>query len=356
MSQEKINYMKTENRPSININPPTSIDVDTTSIDIRSKPNTTVSEEDKFNNEYLTPDEFGVFRDPDGYARAIDGRKLNISRKDIADTLQTANGAENLFVHQRNIPEYQQKDTKEFYDTADGIHKSFKQRSRHPTRPSIDVDVPTSVDRRPEFGRRVIDLYGTSHNNSVKIMSSGAYYRSWMHKPHLDPNTNLLTKEYIQGIGEFMRLVQQQSDAKSGFSRNYKVWYIHGETDYEYGSTSEPQPVCELQPDIRLEESRTDIDYSVDVDIDRQSTSSIDRRAPITYRVQMQKIDVSRLNALRPKPKPSDNPPETVRIPSDDGEDSMDVDRVPMGRTLRKRKEKVEKHLKKGANDKEKES
>nr|VDD21851.1 unnamed protein product [Brassica oleracea] len=49
-----------------------------------------------------------------------------------------------------------------------------------------------------------------------------------------------------------------------GFSRNYKVWYLHGETGYEYGSTSEPQPVSEPQPDIRLEESRTDIDYGVD--------------------------------------------------------------------------------------------
>ncbi|KAF2575646.1 hypothetical protein F2Q70_00002515 [Brassica cretica] len=94
-------------------------------------------------------------------------------------------------------------------------------------------------------------------------MSSRTYYRSWMDKPHLDPNTNLLTKEYVQGIGEFMRHVQQQPDAKSGFSRNYKVWYLHGETGYEYGSTSEPQPVSELQPDIRLEESRTDIDYGV---------------------------------------------------------------------------------------------
>ncbi|KAF3594539.1 hypothetical protein DY000_02021361 [Brassica cretica] len=42
--------------------------------------------------------------------------------------------------------------------------------------------------------------------------------------------------------------------------------------------------------------------------IDRQPTSSIDRRVPITYRVKMPKIDVARLNALRPKPKPSDNP------------------------------------------------
>uniref|UniRef100_A0A0D3EDL9 Transposase-associated domain-containing protein n=1 Tax=Brassica oleracea var. oleracea TaxID=109376 RepID=A0A0D3EDL9_BRAOL len=96
-------------------------------------------------------------------------------------------------------------------------------------------------------------------------MSSEVYYRSWMDKPHLDPNTNLLTEEYVQGIGEFMRLVQQQPDAKSGmlrcpcsscnnnkvikefdvwthlymkgFSRNYKVWYLHGETGYEYDST-----------------------------------------------------------------------------------------------------------------------
>ncbi|KAF3547116.1 hypothetical protein DY000_02007739 [Brassica cretica] len=109
-------------RPSIDINP-------STSIDIRSKPKTTVSERDKFNNEYLTPDEFGIFRDPDGHARAIDGHILNVSRKDIADILQTANGAENL--------------------------------SRHPTRQSIDVDVPTSVDRQPEFCRRAFDSHGT---------------------------------------------------------------------------------------------------------------------------------------------------------------------------------------------------
>ncbi|KAF3568148.1 hypothetical protein DY000_02015496 [Brassica cretica] len=149
-------------RPSIDINPSTSINVaHTTLIDIRSKPKTTVSEKDEFDNEYLTPDEFGIFRDPDGYAREIDGRILNVSQKYIADILQTTNGAENLFIHQRNIPEYQQKDTKEFYDAAGGIDKSFEQRSRHPTRPSIYVDVPTSVDRRPEFGRRAFDSHGT---------------------------------------------------------------------------------------------------------------------------------------------------------------------------------------------------
>ena len=59
----------------------------------------------------------------------------------------------------------------------------------------------------------------------------------------------------------------------------------------------------------------------------------------------MPKIDVARLNALRPKPKPSENPPEAARTPSDDGVDPMEVHRVLMGRTIRKRKEKVEKHL-----------
>ncbi|KAF2557343.1 hypothetical protein F2Q68_00016154 [Brassica cretica] len=67
--------------------------------------------------------------DPYGHRRAIDGRILNVSRKDIADNLQTPNGAENL--------------------------------SPNPTRPSVDVDAPTSVDRQPEFCRRAFDSHGT---------------------------------------------------------------------------------------------------------------------------------------------------------------------------------------------------
>ncbi|KAF3507089.1 hypothetical protein F2Q69_00006937 [Brassica cretica] len=70
----------------------------------------------------------------------------------------------------------------------------------------------------------------------------------------------------------------------------------------------------------------------------------------------MPKIDVARLNALMPKPKPSENILETVRTPSDNGVDPMEVDRVHKGRTLRKRKERVAKHLKRGANEKKKET
>ncbi|KAF2601495.1 hypothetical protein F2Q70_00025885 [Brassica cretica] len=70
------------------------------------------------------------------------------------------------------------------------------------------------------------------------------------------------------------------------------------------------------------------IDRHTQAVIDRQPPAPIDRRAPITYRVQMPKIDVARLNALRPKPKPSGYPPEPASTPSDDGEDPMEEDRV----------------------------
>ncbi|CAG7894523.1 unnamed protein product [Brassica rapa] len=60
--------------------------------------------------------------------------------------------------------------------------------------------------------------------------------------------------------------------------------------------------------------------------IDRQLPVSIDRRAPLTHRGQMPKIDVARLNAFRPQPKPSDKPPEAIKTPSDDAADPMEID------------------------------
>ncbi|KAF3577847.1 hypothetical protein DY000_02029698 [Brassica cretica] len=66
---------------SIDTLPQQSIDTNnTTSIDNHPIPKTTVSEKDKLDNQYLAPDEFGIFRDPDGYAKAIDGRTLHESR------------------------------------------------------------------------------------------------------------------------------------------------------------------------------------------------------------------------------------------------------------------------------------
>ncbi|KAF3557945.1 hypothetical protein F2Q69_00012363 [Brassica cretica] len=69
--------------------------------------------------------------------------------------ITTANGADNLFMHQRS--NHEQKTTKEFYDAASGIENSFKQRSRNTTHPSINIDVPT-VTRH--FSRRAFYPYG----------------------------------------------------------------------------------------------------------------------------------------------------------------------------------------------------
>ncbi|KAF3534464.1 hypothetical protein DY000_02040352 [Brassica cretica] len=155
---ERTRSIDTCHQKSIDKLPQQSIDTNnTTSIDNHPIPKTTISEKDKLDNQYLTPYEFGIFKDPNGYAKAIDGRTLHVSREDIADILQTANGADNLFMHQCSNRE--QKTTKEFYDTAGGIENSFKQRSRHTTYPSINIDVPT-VARHPEFGKRAYDLYG----------------------------------------------------------------------------------------------------------------------------------------------------------------------------------------------------
>ncbi|KAF2535317.1 hypothetical protein F2Q70_00004689 [Brassica cretica] len=47
--------------------------------------------------------------DPDGCARPIDVHALKVSREDIADILQMANGADNLFMQQRTVPAHQQR-------------------------------------------------------------------------------------------------------------------------------------------------------------------------------------------------------------------------------------------------------
>ncbi|KAF3604027.1 hypothetical protein F2Q69_00035887 [Brassica cretica] len=50
-------------------------------------------------------------------------------------------------------------------------------------------------------------------------MSSSNYFRSWIDRPHLDPNKRLLTEEYQRGITEFMGLVHRQPEAKTAANR-----------------------------------------------------------------------------------------------------------------------------------------
>ncbi|KAF2616405.1 hypothetical protein F2Q68_00039617 [Brassica cretica] len=64
-------------------------------------------------------------------------------------------------MQQRNNPEHHRRVTNEFYNTAGGVDDRLKPKCRPHTRPSIDIDVPTSIDRRAEFGKRAYNHDGT---------------------------------------------------------------------------------------------------------------------------------------------------------------------------------------------------
>ncbi|KAF3590583.1 hypothetical protein DY000_02020248 [Brassica cretica] len=172
----KNNHLK--NTSSVEITLP-SIDASVSrSIDTTLNPNLSISKlNDNANIDYgfLTPDEFGIFRDLAGNARAIDGRILQVSREDIADILQVANGPDNLFSQQRGTPDVIQTDPNNHVGvTTTEINTDL---SREPkgqasidgttetsidrvTPTSIDRDDLTSIDRRYEFGNRAFDMYG----------------------------------------------------------------------------------------------------------------------------------------------------------------------------------------------------
>ena len=56
-------------------------------IDTHHTPDFEVQLKDNTYYGYLTTEEFGIFRDPEGQARAMDGRILNISKEDIAEVI-----------------------------------------------------------------------------------------------------------------------------------------------------------------------------------------------------------------------------------------------------------------------------
>ncbi|KAF3557914.1 hypothetical protein F2Q69_00013491 [Brassica cretica] len=179
------NQSEGTSRRSIRFKNPNSVDnrlpsIDTpvsTSIDSHSKPKRYLSTKKNMSIDYdfLMPDEFGILRDPDGYARAMDGRILQVSREDIADILQLANGPDNLIRQQRSIPNNIPDATDE-YPRANTTRIGSHQSCRPVGKASIDKVAstsfnrvtPTSLDKAPlpsidkhyEFGRRAYDING----------------------------------------------------------------------------------------------------------------------------------------------------------------------------------------------------
>ena len=103
------------------------------------------------------------------HARALDGRILQVSRDDIGDILQLANGANNLFTQQHSIPDNNPAVPDEYpraTTTGIGPHQSCTPVGQASidkvastsldkvTSTSIDKPPSPSIDRRYECGAR----------------------------------------------------------------------------------------------------------------------------------------------------------------------------------------------------------
>ncbi|KAJ4909850.1 Uncharacterized protein Rs2_04471 [Raphanus sativus] len=114
-------------------------------------------------------------------------------------------------------------------------------------------------------------------------------------------------------------------------------------------TASHPYPPTHTYEDIDRRDEPLIDRHKDEKRIDRPFSPPIDRHAPLTYRVQLPSIDINRINALRPTPRPQANPTEITGNPSDTTPTSEGTE----GRRLRSRKEKIPKNLKREANEKE---
>ncbi|KAF3567029.1 hypothetical protein DY000_02014266 [Brassica cretica] len=139
---------------------------------------------------------------PSTKAKELDGHTLQVSREDIAYILQMANGAEYLFIQQRNIPENQQRVANEFYNTAGGVDDRFKPKYQQHTQPSIDIGDPTSIDRRPEIGKRAYDRDGTRRFHWEEKDEYGVCREYHGHARDVDGHIIRVSKDDIRNLLE----------------------------------------------------------------------------------------------------------------------------------------------------------
>ena len=105
-------------------------------------------------------------------------------------------------MQQRNTPEHQKRVTNKFYDTAVGVDDRFKPKYRQHTRPSIDIRVPTSIDRRPEFGKRAYDRAGIRRFHWQQNDEYGVYRDDHEHARGVDGHIIHVSKDDIRNLLE----------------------------------------------------------------------------------------------------------------------------------------------------------
>ncbi|KAG5414539.1 hypothetical protein IGI04_002106 [Brassica rapa subsp. trilocularis] len=161
---------------------------------------------------------------PDGNARAIDGRILQVSIEDIADILQVANGPDNLFSQQRGTPYVIQTDPNKHVGVA--ATKINPDLSCQPkgqasidgtaqtsidmiTPTSTDKDDLTSIDKRYEFGYRAFDMYGARKFTWEQRDEYGVYRYECGHARGVAGEMIHVTKDDIRKLLERTSLFEE---------------------------------------------------------------------------------------------------------------------------------------------------
>ncbi|KAF3561604.1 hypothetical protein DY000_02017521 [Brassica cretica] len=189
-----------------------------TSIDSHSKPKLSLSTKNiSIDYDFLLPDEFGIFRDQDGHARAMDGRILQVSRENITNIVQLANGVDNLFTQQCNIPDNNPAVLDVYPEatiTGIGSHQTCKSDSQSSidkvvstsldrvTPTSIDKTPSPSIDRRYECGRHAYDSYGARKFRWEQKDEYGVYRDESGYARSADGDMIPVTKDDIRKILE----------------------------------------------------------------------------------------------------------------------------------------------------------
>ncbi|KAG5393369.1 hypothetical protein IGI04_023332 [Brassica rapa subsp. trilocularis] len=169
--------------------------------------------------------EKGIFQfQVDGHARAMDGRILKVSRENIADILQVANGPDNLFMQQRSIPDNIPKVRDELQGantTAISSHQSYRPVSQalidKVASTSFDRVTPMSLDKAPspsinsryEFGHRAYDIYGARKFTWEQKDEYGVYKDEFGYARNVAGEMIHITKDNIRKILERASLYEE---------------------------------------------------------------------------------------------------------------------------------------------------
>ena len=142
------------------------------SIDAHHTPNHEVQVKDNTDYGHLTPDEFYIFRDPEGQAWAMDGRILNISKEDIAEII-AMKGSRNLFSMTNRVedpPSIDNADAPSIDDQFNFRRRTLQHnRKRKPHWEYAETPIPTMPDEasysKAKINELVAELYRAIRNS-----------------------------------------------------------------------------------------------------------------------------------------------------------------------------------------------